>query len=164
MQRLALRLTVAVLTFTAGLSAYAGWTVLLLPSNPAEQLASVSKLREDQLHRIYEAALMTGGHSDLREFVLNKLMCTNNDGVSDAEFIHRQDMLACERAGGLVFEVRPDIGPYGPMLFKIRSEHHAWSLENLGFIRELTTADKADRYVTQHMTDLIADDSLPGTK
>lgn len=107
---------------------------------------------------------MTDGHSDIRKFVLDKLMCTNNDGVSDAELIDRQDVLACKRADGVVFEVRWGIGPYGAMLYKIQREHHAWSLENLGFIRELTTREKAERYVTQHMSDLIPDDSLPGTR
>jgi len=147
---------VALLMFGIGVSAYAAWTFFYHPSHLDAQVVSVSQIREDNLHKLYEAAQMVGHDWDTRNMVLHRLMCAKADGVADAQLATDwRGTVGCERADGAVYEFNAMTGTYGVMFEKIRKEHSSWSLKNFEFLKEVSTPEKAKEYVRQHMNDVL---------
>ncbi len=158
---LTVRLIVALLTFAVGVSAYTARSTLLRPRKLQGQLIPVSELREDRLHRLYEAVLASGRDSETRQRVLEQLVCTNTEGIADAHLtaLEGQNKAGCEKRDGTIYVLNWKVGPYGPMFHKIQREHSSWSLKNLDFIKEIGTPEQARKYVRQHIGDVIPEDS-----
>lgn len=156
MHRFTARLIVMLLMFVVGVSAYAAWTFFYHPPGLDKQVIPVSQLREDNLHKLYEAAQMTGRDWDARSMTLDKLRCAREDGALDARMIMDEyGKTGCQRDDGVVYKFNIKTGDYGVMFEKIRRDHEQWSLRNLEFIREVSTSEKARNYMHQHMSELF---------
>ncbi len=156
MQRLTARLMVTLLMFVVGVSAYAAWTFFYHPLGLEKQVIPVSQLREDNLHKLYEAAQMTGRDWYARSMTLDKLRCARDDGTLDARMITDEfGKTGCQKDNGIVYEFNTESGAYGVIFEKVRRDHGQWSLRNLEFVREVSTPEKARDYMRQHMSELF---------
>jgi hypothetical protein len=149
MRCITLRLVVALFTFTLGLITYAVWSPGLHSREASKRVAPVSQLREEEWHKLYEAAAMTGDTTILSR-VRAKLRCTNNDGISDAWPVDINGRAACEKASRTIYELNYIAGPYGQFDAKIMREHERWALANLRFLKTINTPERAKAYVIEH--------------
>jgi hypothetical protein len=148
MRQLTLKLGIAVLTFSVGLVAYAAKVFV---SAPADELTiPVAQFQEEEWHKLYEAAGMTGDPVTLR-LVREKLMCTDIDGISNARMVALADSMRCERFDRTTYQYNRFVGPYGPFDDKIMNSHRLWCLRHLRFMKTLTPAPKARMYVSSHL-------------
>ena len=148
MCRLSYKLGVAALTFSFGIFASTGWSRLYLNA-PRSETTSVSWPREEQWHRLYEAAGMSGDWQ-LRQEVDNMLICANRSGVSDAWPVAHDGTLWCRRRDGSEHQVNAITGEYGAFLLRVREGHTAWTLQNMEFVRSISSPEKARGYVVSH--------------
>ena len=156
MRRYTTHLIVGLLMFVIGVAAYNTWTFFYHHSHLEEQIIPVSQLREDNLHRLYEATQMLGKDWDTKNMMIEKLACARADGVIDARMVEKgQETVRCQRGDGTVYELNNEMGLYGVMFNKIRKEHASWSQKNLEFLKRVSTPEKAKAYIHQHMTDML---------
>ena len=150
MRRVYLRPSIAAVTFSAGLIVSALWstkhsTVLELHD---ETIPEVSI--EDQWHRIYEAAGMTGDPETMRQME-RRLTCTDTFGGTTADYVEVRDNIFCKLGDGLFYQVNSTSGPYGPFQRRIFGTHAPWALKNIEFLRTLSTREDAQKYLTAHL-------------
>jgi hypothetical protein len=149
MRYITLRLMVALLTFGLGLITYSVWSLGLHSREANKRVVPVSQLREEEWHKLYEAAAMTGDQTIL-DSVRGRLLCTNADGISDARLVEIKGRAACENANGTIYELNFIAGPYGHFDAKIMREHEWWALTNLRFLKTINTPQRARAYVIEH--------------
>jgi hypothetical protein len=143
MWRLALRPALLILAFLVGLAAHAA----LAGGDPslalADQVPSVERAREHEWHKLYEAAGMSGD-PDLQRLVYARLACMKSDGRAEARLAEPATVEAvCEERGGGTY---PADGTFD----RFAREHLEWSLKNLSFVREVSTAERARNYMNSH--------------
>jgi hypothetical protein len=144
MQHLTLRFFVALLAFALGLLAHASWDVFYASRSHGDQVPPVLVTRRNELHKFYEAAAMTGD-LELKHAIVLELTCMSDDGLILTWAVDRGSEMVCVDAEGT------DHTLYVHTTFaKFISEHRKWSLENLAFLREVGTAQKARHYVFTH--------------
>ncbi|HEX8138275.1 MAG TPA: hypothetical protein VF544_11840 [Pyrinomonadaceae bacterium] len=143
------RLVIALLTFGIGIAAFAAWAGLYHFLHLEEQIIPVAELRQNELHRFYEAAAMSGD-SALRQRVTEGLMCMGHDGLIDAHVIDIENVPWCIKANRTRYRMRADY------YSKFMSEHKAWTQENLSFLNEVNTPVKAKEYAAKHGEPLLA--------
>ncbi|HVG32298.1 MAG TPA: hypothetical protein VM911_04430 [Pyrinomonadaceae bacterium] len=151
MRYFTLRLAALLLSFGLGLVFNVTWRLASGSYYAVDEklLSPVSQLREDEWHRLYEAAGMTGNRA-IYESVRDELMCTNADGISDARPVEINMRGWCKRADGTVYEINSINGLYGRFNEKIMREHQSWALKNLSFVNSISTPRRARAYLIEH--------------
>lgn len=130
------RLAALLTAFVIGITTYnVGQTPTVLTDIP-----TAAAQREDDLHRLYEAAMLSGD-SGLRGGITFRLNCVNVDDSLEIRFVHVRPSLECEKA-------REDLESGLSILLK---SHALWARQNMTFIREMSTAEKARAYVIAHL-------------
>lgn len=153
MKRISLRLGVALLAFFVGF--VASTIRSRFSSDSPRNATSPMSSRDEQWHRLYEAAGMSGDGT-IRKEVNDRLLCANKAGVPDALPIDIQGAVWCQKADGTIQQLfMNDTSEYGSFYWHISSSHGTWSLENLDFVRTVSTAKKAKEYVATHQWPLI---------
>jgi hypothetical protein len=119
-----IRLAALLAAFAVGITTYR-----VAPKAVADtDIPSAAAKREDDLHRLYEAAMLSGD-SGLREGIILRLMCI--DGPT----------LECHQARN----------NFEPALSWLLKSHGHWVQQNMVFIREISTAEKARAYTIEHL-------------
>jgi len=111
-------------------------------------MSSVESLRDDEWHRLYEAAGMTGD-STIRLQVWGRFQCMGSDHSLTSRPIETpRAMVSLDKDGS----TRPLILKHDDVTSRILKTHAAWSLKNLDFIRSISNAPAARAYVYSHLT------------
>ena len=148
MRRISMRIGVALLAFLTGFVANTV-RVRYFAGSP-KVLSRLFSSRDDEWHRFYEAALVSRDDAIMRR-VSDRLLCANRAGIADAEPIHIQDTLRCQKADGTIHRhIVDDTSEYGSYWGRIRPSHSKWMTENLDFLRTIGTATKARAYLATH--------------
>jgi hypothetical protein len=148
MKRISIRIGVAVLAFFVGF--VASTVRLKFSADSPKTAASRMSARDEEWHRLYEAAGMSGDSTIIKE-VSDRLLGANRAGAPDAWPIEIEGASWCKRADGTIHQLLvTDTSEYGSFSERITSSHSAWSLENLDFIRTIGTGEKAKEYVATH--------------
>ena len=146
---------VMALTFLVGASTEMVWSSDKISSIGPP--LSVAERREDEWHRLFEAAGMTGDPRVMTE-VSSRLLCTNRHGVADAvpvewdgrAWTRRTDTsIACQERDRTVHMLGRN-SDYGQYSQHILETHAAWSLRNLEFTRTIVSPNAARLYVSSH--------------
>jgi hypothetical protein len=148
MKQISIRIGVALLAFFIG---FVASTIRLRLSvgNPQNAFSPVS-FRDEEWHRLYEAAGMSGDGT-IRQEVSDRLLCANKAGVPDAWPINIEGAVWCYRADRTSHQLMMnDTSEYGSFSKRITSSHSTWTRENLDFIRTVSTAKRAKAYVATH--------------
>ena len=147
MKQMYIRITVAVLTFCFGLAISMTWSNW---QRHFTDCPAVLPARDEQWHRLYEAAGMTGEAAIIKE-VNDRLLCANSSGVPDAFPVTVGATVSCRRADGSTHENRmDDTSEYGSFFNRITASHRSWTMQNLDFVRSISTAERAKEYVATH--------------
>jgi hypothetical protein len=145
-------------TFVIGFSVQMIWDGSM---TPAPEIQAVSDATDEEWHRLYEAAGMTGDYQLFQE-VSRRLLCTNGAGLADAVPVEadgrrwgkEKDSVWCQRSDQSTHEV--DVrAEYGRYHARILLTHAKWSLRNLEFIRTVVSPSAARAYVHSHEWSLI---------
>jgi hypothetical protein len=146
MKRISIRIGVAVLAFFVGCVAS---TVRLRFSVRSHKCAfSPLSSRDEEWHRLYEAAGLSGDATIMKE-VTDRLLCTNNAGVPDAWPV--EGGARCQRSDGTIHQLfGNDTSEYGSFFKHIISSQNTWAIENLDFVRTISNGKKAKKYLATH--------------
>lgn len=141
-----------VLFFTVALSAF-GIGVFVnrisseyRPEPPA--MLSAESLRQDELHRLYEAAGLTGDQG-IRIEVSGRIQCMGSDHSLASRQVQTGSSMICVDQDE---STRPLVLKDDNVFHLILKTHAAWSLKNLDFIRTISNAQAAKAYVYSHLT------------
>ena len=148
MKQISIRIGVALLAFFVGIVAS---TIRLRVSvgSPKSAFSPMSS-QDEEWHRLYEAAGMSGDGTIIK-VVSDRLLCANRAGVPDAWPVDIECAVWCQKADGTIHQLLVnDTSEYGSFYRRITSSHSTWSLENLDFVRTITTGKKAKAYVVTH--------------
>jgi hypothetical protein len=160
MRQLSLRLGIALFTFVLAVTLSS--LVSKVFKTPQAQV-STNISTEDQWHRLYEAAGMSGD-STLVQSVHKRLLCANKQGIADAIYIETNEGTCCQKMDKTNHQLY--LSEYGEFHRRIRESHHAWTLANLDFVRSVSSKKKARDYlasveglvfVTINETKLVSD-------
>jgi hypothetical protein len=136
LKKTATRLAALLTSFVIGITTYnVGQTPVVISDIP-----SAAAKREDDLHRLYEAAMLSGD-SGLRYGITFRLACVNPNDSLEIRFVQIRPSLECQKA-------REDSESGLSTLLK---SHAHWARQNMPFIREISTAEKARAYVIAHL-------------
>ena len=148
MKRISVRIGVALLAFFLGVVASTIRSRIFAGS--PESAFSPASSRDEEWHRLYEAAGLSGDGAIIY-LVNNRLLCTNKSGVPDAWPITIKYSQWCRRADGSIHPLFvDDTSEYGSYYRRITSSHSTWTLENLDFVRTISTGKQAKEYVATH--------------
>ena len=93
---------------------------------------------------------MTGDAATLEE-VSDRLLCANSSGIPDAWPVEIEARAWCRKADGTIHELLVnDTSEYGSFSRRINASHSSWTLQNLDFVRSVSTAKRAKEYVSTH--------------
>ena len=93
---------------------------------------------------------MSGDAAIIKE-VNDRLLCANRSGVPDAFPVEVGATVSCRRADGSTHEHRMnDTSEYGSFFNRITASHRSWTMQNLDFVRSVSTAERAKEYVATH--------------
>ena len=157
MRKAFLNLAVLALTFLTGFSAHMVWSRSQLLS-PLTRSVSAEQSREEEWHRLYEAAGMTGDPQLIRE-VSDRLLCANRVGFPDAWPVAQDGrvlgeantgFVGCQQRNRMIHELNWSNGEYGPFENRVMKMHAAWTLQNLAFVRSVAQPQIARAYVYRH--------------
>ena len=140
MKQMSIRITVAVLTFCFGLAISMTWSI---SERGFTDCSPVLPARDEQWHRLYEAAVMSGDAAIIKE-VNDRLLCTNSSGVPDAFPVEVGATVSCKTVDGSIHELRiNDTSKYGSFFNRITASHRSWTMQNLDFVRSISSAERA---------------------
>jgi hypothetical protein len=134
MKRISIRIGVALVAFFVG---FVASTIRLRFSvgSPKSAFSTMSS-RDEEWHRLYEAAGMSGDGTIIKE-VSDRLLCANKAGVPDASPLDIECAVWCQRADGTIHQLLVnDTSEYGSFFRRITSSHSTWALENLDFAEQ----------------------------
>jgi hypothetical protein len=137
---------VAVFTFAIGVISHSAFQ---LREKNLTDIVPVSQLRQDELHRLYEAAGMSGD-SLLRSAVDDRFLCMGWDDSLDARLVRNDTETYCvERDGSIRPQVFKDDhkNPFDVLL----KSHISWSIKNLEFVESVKSPLEARKYVETHL-------------
>jgi hypothetical protein len=143
MRKLAPRFIALAVAFLVGIGLF---TLLKIQTTPEATLSL-----DDQWHRLYEAAGMSGDDEVFQQ-VTKSLMCADPYGVPAGSLVEHHDGISlCVRTNGSSHEFRPAFdGIYDSYLQRITKSHVKWSVDNIEFVRSVSTRKKALAYYQQH--------------
>ena len=148
MRQIYISIVTGFLAFTFGVTAHKSW--MRFQGHSMKSAVASTLSTEEKWHRLYEAALMSG-LDEIREEVLDRLLCSNREGVPDAWPISRDAQLWCQSADRTIHELRIiESSEYGSFSKRITTSHRLWTLDNLDFVRTIGTAKSARAYVISH--------------
>ena len=148
MKQICIRIVIGVLAFTLGVTAHKLATKFQLHSMRSAVAPTLST--DEKWHRLYEAALMSG-LADVREEVVDRLLCSNPEGVPDAWLTERDGQSWCQNSDRRIHELRIiESSEYGSFSKRITTSHRLWAMRNLDFIRSISTAKSARAYALSH--------------
>jgi hypothetical protein len=147
MRKAFLNLAVLGLTFLTGFSAHLAWSGVQLLSSRMRTV-SAQQSREEQWHRLYEAAGMTG-NSEVMKQVRDRLQCASSEGLAEAWPIERNGRTWCQQKDGAIHELNSR-SEYGPFERRVTETHAAWCLQNLAFVKSVVQPQIARAYVYRH--------------
>ena len=126
------RVAVLLVTFVIGVGSY----LLVQPPVMVSDIPTQAEWQRDELHRLYEAA-MVSRDQDLRNGIVLRLQCVDayNTFVAPVEW-----GLNCSRSNEQL-----EIG-----FTEMRNSHEEWVLRNMDFVRKINTAEKARVYFNEH--------------
>ena len=153
-------ISVAILTFALGFSL----SSLLRTSTSANvEMQSVAELRNDDFHRLFEAAQMSKDE-DLRAEVLGRLECADEDGSLRRRRFYGDDVTLCQEFEPTAAELAPEPYLYTSYSFKyvpvflqpnpyydIIKTHGEWSKKNMAFIRSVADPKAARLYIKDRL-------------
>jgi hypothetical protein len=147
MSRVALLFAVALLSFATGVLTH---RVTLTCSSwclDQEQMFSVAELREDDWHRFYEAAMLSGDENIRREMD-RRSRCMGSDLLLDAWLVGEVGANAyCVKRGG---NLNVSLGRLpGKFHYDLLHQHRKWTLRNIVFLKEINTPQKARAYLSR---------------
>ncbi len=146
MKRICLGIAVAVATFVLGIATSTVWSRSQWDTSKSS--CSPAPSRDEEWHRLYEAAGMTGDAATIEE-VSDRLLCANSAGISDAWPVEIEARAWCRKADGTIHELLVnDTSEYGSFSRRIKVSHSSWTLQNLDFVRSVSTAKRAKEYVS----------------
>ena len=135
LQHTGIRIAALLASFVVGVATY---NAVQPATVVMTDIPTAAAKREDDLHRLYEAVMLSGDN-ELRESITLRLMYTD---ANDLEIRASLVSLNSERQEShLYFESR---------LSSLRESHEAWVQQNMEFIREISTAEKARAYASEH--------------
>lgn len=150
MKPISFRIGVALLAFFLGV--VANTIRLKYFAHPPQSACSHTLSRDEEWHRVFEAAGMSGD-ADARDWVNKRLLCANREGISDAGRVDVEGEEWCKRADGTMHEVIEDeSSEYGSYYKHITSTHSKWTVtpENLEFARQMSQTLPAKEYIAAH--------------
>ena len=148
MQGIYIRMVVAAVAFSLGVSVHTIWSRFERRAMRSEVAPTLST--DEKLHRLFEAAGMSGDADVIKE-VGDRLLCTNRAGVPDALPIYIDETVRCQTAEKTIHELRlNEISEYGSFSWRITTSPRSWTLHNLGFARSIVGAKNAKEYVLVH--------------
>ena len=131
-----IRLAALLAAFAVGITTYR-----VAPKAVADtDIPSAAAKREDDLHRLYEAAMLSED-SGLRDGIVLRLMCVDTHNSPEIRFVEVGLSLECPQARY----------NFDPALSWLRKSHEHWTQQNMAFIREISTAEKARAYTIEHL-------------
>lgn len=146
MKRILVRIAASVLAFFFGVAAHKAWSIF----HPAQSVTTSPLTRDEEWHRFYEAAEMTG-NQDVRIEVENRLMCTSRAGVPDAWRVEIGNQARCWKSDSTMHElILSETSEYGSFFIRFKKSHQAWIYQNLDFIKTVSTGPSAKAYVSSH--------------
>ena len=132
-----LPLAVLLTTFVFGVTVY---TLIPKTTGVATDIPTAVAKQADDLHRLYEAAMLSEDN-DLRTAVTDRLLCADYyDSI--------------QRSRGLVdlnMECLKSDRHLALGMSAIRESHERWTRQNMAFIREISTRAKAHAYAREHL-------------
>jgi cell division protein FtsL len=147
MRKAFLNLAVLGLTCLTGFSAHLVWSRGQLLSS-GTRTVSAEQSREEEWHRLYEAAGMTGNSEVMKE-VRDRLQCASSEGLPEAWPIDRNGRTWCQQKDGTIHELNSR-SEYGRFERRVTATHSTWCLENLAFVRSVVQPQIARAYVYRH--------------
>jgi len=102
------------------------------------EIPPAAKKQKDDLHRVYEAAMLSGD-SQLRSEVVKRLSCRPVDEQLEVHFVELGEN--CMKADKNSKSA----------LSAILESHEQWSKQNMAFIAEISTTEKAKAYAIRHL-------------
>lgn len=130
------RLAILATTFVVGAIAHF-ITVRQTPIVGAE-IPTAAARQKDDLHRVYEAAMLSGD-SQLRSEVVKRLSCRAVEEELEVRFVKLGEN--CMKADKNSKSA----------LNAILESHAQWSRRNMAFVAEISTAEKARAYAIRHL-------------
>jgi hypothetical protein len=137
---------VAIFTFALGVISH---YVFQMKDEMVIDMAPVSQLRDDELHRLYEAAAMSGD-SSLQRSVSERLMCMGRDDSLDARLVTNETETLCVERDGTI---RPQLfrADNKSSFYALLNTHIHWSIKNLDFVESVKSPHAAREYVETHL-------------
>lgn len=136
-KRTGIRLTVLLTSFAIGTASY---FVVHSQTILVSDIPTASAKRADDLHRFYEAAMLSGD-ADLRRGIVERLRCADAYHPWATQPDDPNLGLVCQRA-----DEDLELG----MDALLRS-HERWIQQNMAFVREISTAERARAYALAHL-------------
>lgn len=145
MLRVALLFAVSLLSFAIGVLTHRV-TLTFSSCVDQEQMVSVAELREDDWHRLYEAAMLSGDEN-IRSEMDRRSSCMGSDLLLDAWLVVEVGANAyCVKRGG---NLNVHLGRLpGKFYYALLDQHHKWTLRNIAFLKEISTPQKARAYLS----------------
>jgi hypothetical protein len=132
-----IRFAALLTTFVAGIATY---SIMQQTAVTVADIPTAAAKREDDLHRLYEAAMLSGD-SGLRDAIVLRLTCAGAEDSLEIQFVQAHPSSECEKANN---NLEPEIS-------RLRKSHEPWTRRNMDFIREISTAEKARAYAIAHL-------------
>jgi hypothetical protein len=139
-------ISVAVITFFVGFTLS---SILRTSASAKVEMLSVAELRNDDYHRLFEAAHMAKDE-DLRDEVLGRLQCAGDDGFLGRRLLtNDKDLLCCQfEQDSSVFKFKVlEANPY----YEIIKTHGEWSRKNMAFVYSVSDPKAARRYIQDRL-------------
>jgi len=148
-------ISIAILTFVLGFSLS---SILRSAASENVEMQSVAEVRNDDLHRLFEAAHMAKDE-DLRDDVLGRLQCVGEDGSLKRHLFNGDDVTLCSEFEpadlsrrdftSLDFRAVPVLPP-NPY-YEIIKTHSDWSRKNMAFVHSVADPKAARLYLKNRL-------------
>lgn len=112
-------------------------------------MQSVAELRNDDLHRLFEAAQMSKDE-ELRDDVLGRIQCAGDDGFLGRRLFSDDHVMLCGQVDqdSSVFKFKVlQANPY----YEIIKTHGEWSRKNMAFVHSVADPKAARRYINDRL-------------
>ena len=139
----------AVLAFLCGVAVHLVYEKLLSETSILQaEIPSASEEREANWHKLFEAAMMTGDAA-IQQDMTGRFQCMGADYRLDARLIFTDAQAYCVGTDGRISLPGFRITTKDEFRMLLKT-HASWALDNLSFVAEVGTADKAKAYVYAH--------------
>ena len=136
----------AVFLLCLGLGLVIGGTFFSFGKSVVNDIPSAAKERNNELHKLYEAALMSG-----ESRMMDRFQCFEEryDWLS-SRFVLNETDAYCITRDGIIYP--PASQRFGDPLLRVRKEHPAWVRNNMPFVASVANRERATAYFYQHVS------------